>query len=354
MVRKQWMVAGIFFIVFYLGIQHIAGVSTYIEQVKQSRTEPEAGEAFYSIRGTEPLSGKDRLLMDRIEEEAKKLNVPPDNAKVDRVWKAIPGYNGLIVDTEKTFRLAKQSGIGSDGKIPFVFKEVPPEISLEQLGAQPIYKGNPNKPMVSLMINVAWGNEYIPGMLRTLEKENVHATFFLDGSWLNRHTDIAKQIARYGHEMSNHAYSHKPMSRLSRGQATQEIVKTQTLLKERLGVDNSLFAPPSGDFDMETVQIAHELKLKTILWTIDTVDWKKPEPQWILRKISSRLEPGALILMHPTSSSSRALEGIIKEVKRRGFALGTVSELLSPRRVAKTHFTGADSAQTRVEAPTDF
>jgi peptidoglycan/xylan/chitin deacetylase (PgdA/CDA1 family) len=151
---------------------------------------------------------------------------------------------------------------------------------------------------------------------------------------LLKNLEFAKQIGTEGHELSNHAYSHKNMSQLSRMNTIAEISKTQRLLTEKLKVNNTLFAPPSGDFNEQTVQIAHELHLKTVLWTIDTVDWTNPEPGWIVRKVSKSLEPGAMILMHPTQSSSAALEAMIKEIKHRGFVLGTVSELLSTDRVA--------------------
>jgi peptidoglycan/xylan/chitin deacetylase (PgdA/CDA1 family) len=59
----------------------------------------------------------------------------------------------------------------------------------------------------------------------------------------------------------------------------------------------------------------------------------KPSPNTIIQKVTKRLEPGAMILMHPTEPSSLALESIIKEVKRRGFVVGTVSELISSDRV---------------------
>ncbi len=273
----------------------------------------------------------DQELLAAIHKEAERGNVAPIDASIDRVWKAIPGYNGKEVDVERSLQLSKDWTPG--GKLSLVWREVRPQVSLEDLPVEPIYKGNPNKPMVSLMVNVAWGNEYLPSMLKTLDDENVRATFFFDGTWLNKNIDLAKEIAERGHEVSNHGYSHKDMSRLGRQQAIEEIAKTEKLLKEELGVENQWFAPPSGDFDQETVEIAHELKLRTVLWTIDTVDWKKPSPDSIVNKISRRLEPGALILMHPTESSSEALSSIIREVKARDMVLGTVSELLSTNRV---------------------
>jgi peptidoglycan/xylan/chitin deacetylase (PgdA/CDA1 family) len=133
--------------------------------------------------------------------------------------------------------------------------------------------------------------------------------------------------------MSNHAYSHPNMSQLSRADAYKQIEKTEELLRSTLNVSNKWFAPPSGDFNQTTVQIAAEQRLKTVLWTLDTVDWKQPPPQTVVDKIASKLEPGALILMHPTKSSRDALPGLIAAAKAKGYAIGTVSDVLSSARV---------------------
>lgn len=270
-------------------------------------------------------------LLSIISAEADKRKIDPVNARIDRVWKAIPGYNGIEVDVEKTLEAALL--VPPANTIQYVFKEVEPKIKLNDLGPYPIYRGNPNKKMISLMINVAWGNEYIDSILKTLNRENVKATFFLDGSWLNKNADIAKRIQAEGHEMSNHAYTHPDMRALSRQAQYNQISKTEALLKSTLNVNNKWFAPPSGSFNQATVQIAEEQGLKTVLWTIDTVDWQKPPADSIIRKISIKLEPGALILMHPTSSTRDALAGIIATAKTKGYALGTVSETLSSKRI---------------------
>lgn len=274
---------------------------------------------------------KREKLLSMIATEAEKQNIAPIDARIDRVWKAIPGYNGLEVDVDKTLEAALLTP--SDNSIRYVYKEVEPKIKLNDLGPYPIYRGNPNKKMISFMINVAWGNEYIEPILKTLKEENVKATFFLDGSWLKKYPDIAKQIQAEGHEMSNHAYSHPDMKDLNRAAAYSQIEKTEDLLKATLNVNNKWFAPPSGSFNQATVQIAYEQGLKTVLWTIDTVDWMKPSADSIIRKISAKLEPGALILMHPTSSSRDALPGMIASAKAKGYQIGTVSETLSSSRV---------------------
>lgn len=277
------------------------------------------------------ISDDDNQLKKIIENEAKKKYIPPINARIDKVWKAIPGYNGIELDQERTFSLAKHENLSFPSK--WFTREVEPTIQLEDLGPYPIYKGNPNKPMVAFMVNVAWGNEHIAKILKTFEENNVKATFFLDGSWLEKNEEISRKIVKAGHEISNHGYHHKMMSKLSRIEAFTEINSAQQLLYEKLQVSNSFFAPPSGDFNQETIEIARELKLFTVLWTFDTIDWRNPTPEHILRRFSSQIEPGLLVLMHPTSSSSHALPQMIQLIKEKGLHIGTVSQTLSSKRV---------------------
>ncbi|MGI2293094.1 polysaccharide deacetylase family protein [Paenibacillus sp. GXUN7292] len=298
-------------------------VAFFIKSLKSSKES----QLVWSSKRTEA----EEQLYERIVAEAKNQYIAPINARIDRVWHAIPGYNGLEVDVEKTFQAARLNP--NSDIIPFHYAEVEPDIKLEQLGAHPVYRGNPNKKMISFMINVAWGNEYIEAILKTLRDENVKATFFLDGSWLKKNPDIAKQIQAEGHEMSNHAYSHPDMKLLGRAEQQSQIQRTEQLLESVLQVKNRLFAPPSGSYNKATVQIAREQGLQTVLWTIDTVDWRKPPASSIVTKITNHLEPGALILMHPTASSRDALPGMIKAAKKRGYAIGTVSQTLSSKRI---------------------
>ncbi|MBD0380306.1 polysaccharide deacetylase family protein [Paenibacillus sedimenti] len=343
MLDKKWLLLGSFFAIVLLLLQAIPGIGSYINAVKAGYMpfitvndvdKQEAVPAMAAARSDESGKVSRSHLLDMIQAEAAKRKIAPINAKMDPVWKAIPGYNGLEVDIEETLKLAEHHL--TPGKIHYVMKETSPAIQLDDLGPSPIYKGNPKKPMVSLMINVAWGNEYLPHILETLRKEHVHATFFFDGSWLKKNIETAKKIQSEGHELSNHAYSHKDMRSISRSKAVEEISKTEDLLKQQLGVTNTLFAPPSGYFKEETVQVASEFRLKTVLWTFDTLDWKNPGADRIIQRLSKSVEPGSLILMHPTSSSSQAIEGMIRIIKNKGLTLGTVSELLSPNRVPES------------------
>lgn len=308
-----------------LALGQFAGIREFVSGGGRDN-EQDAFGRFADSKGEEEL-------LKKITEEAAKRRIEPVDAVVDRVWKAIPGYNGLEVDIQSTYQKARLKPEGSE--IEYVYKQIPPKVSLADLGAQPIYRGNPNKPMVALMINVAWGDEFITPMLDTLDKEKVKATFFFDGSWLKKNAELAKEIQNRGHQLENHAYSHPNMSQLADARARLEISKTKDLLKETLGVDNRWFAPPSGDFNDRTVRLAAEYGLKTVLWTVDTVDWRKPPADTIIDRVSSKVGPGSLILMHPTASTRDALKGMISVIRSKGLQLGTVEETLSPDRVEK-------------------
>lgn len=283
------------------------------------------------IKEAEPVWGSDDLYA-LIRQEAQKRGEAPIDARVDRVWKAIPGYDGLQVDVDATYRLAKRKGWTQPKE--WIYRIVPAKVTLNDLGPFPIYRGNERKPMAALMINVAWGTENLPAMLNILRQERVKATFFLDGSWLKQHPSEAKRFVEDGHEIGNHAYSHPMMSRLSREQIRAEMQKTEELIQRILGVRSRWFAPPAGDYNQTVVEEAARLHMKTVLWTVDTVDWRPTStPEWMTARVKAGAANGVLVLMHPTDRTVAALPQIISVMKHNGIKLGTVSEVLSSSRV---------------------
>jgi len=301
-------------------------VGAFVDAVRAQSAAPPGMAAPVFAPAEEPC--------DRVAREAPGQRIEPVNAKIDPVWKAIPGYDGREADVDATCERIRsmEKNTVLKAEIPWVYRPVHPDVGLDDLPPAPVYRGNPAKPAAALMINVAWGDEHLPAMLNTLEEEGVTATFFLDGTWLSKHRDMAAEILARGHELSNHAWSHPMMSRLPESRQREEIAKTEDLLKE-LGAKNRWFAPPSGDYDHRTVRIAHSLGLRTVLWTLDTIDWKNPPPDAVVQKVARRAEPGTLILMHPTDSAKRALPGIIRTLREKGLVPGTVSHTLSSERI---------------------
>ena len=285
------------------------------------------------LKGTSPLPRKLRRMtfIEKFRLYSDQQEIEPIDAKIDRIWKAIPGYNGLRINIKASYKKMKANGEFDKNKI--VYEEIPPNIHLEDLESEPIYRGNPQKPMVAFLINVAWGNEYIPEILKVLNEHQIKATFFFDGSWVKKNPDLAKMIKEAGHEIGNHAYSHPDLKQRSVAQTKEELQKTNDVIKATLGITPIWFAPPSGSFNEATIQVADQLDMKTILWTVDTVDWRKPATSEMVRRVVSKVENGSMVLMHPTKPTAEGMERMITDIKAKGLQLGTVSDLLSEKRV---------------------
>lgn len=192
-----------------------------------------------------------------------------------------------------------------------------------------IYRGNPNNPNASLMINVYWGTEYVMPMLEVMEEEGVLATFFVGGTWASKNPDLLNVIIQKGHEIGNHGYYHKDHDRISRQRNYEEINITHKLIEELTGYNMNLFAPPSGAFDSTTLEVAEELGYKTIMWTKDTIDWRDKDANICLNRATKNISNGDLILMHPTAHTLQALPGIINAYQQAEINLTTVSNTIA-------------------------
>ncbi|WP_051412071.1 polysaccharide deacetylase family protein [Halonatronum saccharophilum] len=190
------------------------------------------------------------------------------------------------------------------------------------------YQGPTDKAQMSLAINVAWGEEYLPSMLDTLDEHNVKATFFFIGRWVEKFPDMIKEIQDKGHEIGNHGYRHLHPKQLSKEGVVDMIKKNEELIEDVTGYKTNLFAPPYGEVDDRIVEIANELGYKTIMWTVDTIDWQRPAPQVIVNRIVPKAKNGGIVLMHPTEPTAQALPEMIKGLSEKGYNLVTISQLL--------------------------
>ncbi|MBP1913607.1 polysaccharide deacetylase family protein [Lederbergia galactosidilytica] len=283
--------------------------------------------------GYVPVSNGQDELYNQIKEAAEHYRTESQDAKIDRVWKAMPGYNGIQVDEKASYQKMKKNKMFDERKLVFIQDK--PKIHLADLPPAPIYRGHPDKPMVSFLINVAWGNEYIPSILATLREHKIYATFFLEGRWVKENPELAKMIADSGHEIGNHSYSHPNMANISNEQVKQELIKTNDIIEATTNITPTWFGPPSGAYRNETVEIAHAQGLKTVMWTVDTIDWRKPSPQALIQRVMSNIHPGAMILMHPTESTAKSLDTLITEINAQNLKIGTVTKLMDEERIIR-------------------
>lgn len=276
------------------------------------------------------VAGHSDALYEEIKTKAPTYEIAPKNAYIDRVWKAIPGYNGLSVDVESSYQKMKKKGKFNEKQL--VFKEISPKVHLRDLPPAPVFRGNPEKPLVAFAINVAWGNEYIPRMLEVLKKHNAEATFFLEGRWVKENPTVAQLITAAKQEVGNHSYTHPDMARLGTNAITNEIQKTNSVILATTDQKVEWFAPPSGSFRDEVVNVASKLGLGTIMWTADTIDWQKPPKDVLINRVMKKVENGTIVLMHPTAPTAESLDELLTKIEASGRKVVNISTLLDEKR----------------------
>lgn len=195
-------------------------------------------------------------------------------------------------------------------------------------GEEAIYFGDRSSNKVSLMVNVYWGDEFIQPMLDIFKEKNCTTTFFVGGVWASKNAEMLNKIIEYGHEIGNHGYYHKDQNKISQEENYKEISQTHQIVKSLSGVEMNLFAPPSGAYNDTTLSVAYSLGYKTIMWTLDTIDWRDQDKNLILSRAIKNTKGGDLILMHPTAKTLEALPDIIDTLKAKGLEIATVSQTL--------------------------
>jgi len=192
----------------------------------------------------------------------------------------------------------------------------------------PIYIGNTNEKAISLMVNVDWGEDILPDMLKVFQEKNVQATFFITGRFAKKFPDTVKMIATAGHEIGNHGYSHPHPDKISLDENIKEITDTERQLLE-LNVNLSkIYAPPYGEHKKNVLDAANNLGYKTIMWTVDTIDWQEPSSEKIIKRVLDKADNGVLVLMHPKQCTLEALPQLITKLNEENFIFKTVSEII--------------------------
>ena len=197
-----------------------------------------------------------------------------------------------------------------------------------QADSRVVYAGDTNKNNVCFMINVYQGEQEVRNMLDILDLYKVKTTFFIGGSWAVKNIDLIKEIYTRGHELGNHGFYHKDQNTLDYQANVQEINMCHQVVSENLGIEMNLFAPPSGAYNITTVDAATSLEYKTIMWTRDTIDWRDKDADLIYRRAVKDMANGDLVLMHPTEKTVEALTQILPTAINNGFNPTTVSNCL--------------------------
>lgn len=187
--------------------------------------------------------------------------------------------------------------------------------------------------VVALTFDHSWGNTFTPSILDTLKERDIHATFFVMGPWSLKYPEVVKRIVADGHELGSHGHKHENYGDRPDEWVKNDLMKAHEEIKEASGgIEPSIMRPPNGSYSKQSLKVVDDLGYKSIIWNIDSLDWKNPGRDVIIERVMKRLKPGGIILMHASDTprqTAEALPILLDKIQAEGYKIVTVGELLS-------------------------
>lgn len=220
-------------------------------------------------------------------------------------------------------------------------------LSFGEPGAQPVgnasaddlawydayYVGNGDEKVIYLTFDCGYENGNTEPILDALKKHNAPATFFVVGHFLETAPEMVKRMVEEGHAVGNHTYHHLDMPTISdKAMFQEEMDGVADLFYDITGRELSLYyRPPQGKCNTENLKMAQELGYSTIFWSLAYVDWdtdRQPGHEEAFDKLTSRIHPGAIVLLHNTSQTNgEILDELLTKWEAMGYCFKPLSEL---------------------------
>lgn len=185
-----------------------------------------------------------------------------------------------------------------------------------------------------------------PKILDILKEEEVKATFFVIGKYVEKHPEIIRREYEEGHYIANHGYDHDN-SKLYKSNESfkEEVEKTDTAIGKAIGVDdycshifrfpNGYMSPTNKTRKKEVLKILEEMQYTYVDWNcLNNDSVKKYSKQELLNNLkkTSQNKGALVVLMHDTkdvSDSSAILKESIQYLKSEGYEFNNFYDLLS-------------------------
>ena len=174
-------------------------------------------------------------------------------------------------------------------------------------------------------------------LLNVLAKHNVLATFFLIGRYVRQRPDIVTEIAKQGHVIGNHAFTHPRLIFRSGSRIREEILQCRGAIFDAVGEHSSLFRPPFGGRRPGVFRIVRQLGLEPIMWNVTGYDWNPPSTDFIEQKVTSKIRGGDVVLLHDgghaafgadRSKTVEAVDRLIARYSADGHEFVTIPQMM--------------------------
>lgn len=234
------------------------------------------------------------------------------------------GVSALLHEKSENWGL----GFGTEGKPPTG------NASAEELKKYNAYFiGDTTQNTIYLTFDCGYENGNTEPILDALKKHDVKATFFVVGNFLETSPEIVKRMIAEGHTVGNHTYHHLDMSSISSMDAfKKETQDVENLFGQITGTPiTKFYRPPQGKYNIENLKMAQELGYHTFFWSLAYVDWyqdKQPTKDEAFGKLLKRIHPGAIVLLHSTSSTNaQILDELLTKWEEMGYTIKPLTEL---------------------------
>jgi peptidoglycan/xylan/chitin deacetylase (PgdA/CDA1 family) len=166
---------------------------------------------------------------------------------------------------------------------------------------------------------------YTDRLLKYLAAYHAHATFFVVGQNVVMRPGVVRRTVQAGHEIGNHSWSHRDLTRLSPAGVRADLTRTDRAIQKAAGVTPTLVRPPYGAFNRI---VRRQAVRPLVLWDVDTLDWLYRNSMHVTRAAVRPARPGSIILFHDIRPTTvQAIPRVLKRLSKRGFHFVTVTQL---------------------------
>ena len=181
------------------------------------------------------------------------------------------------------------------------------------------------KKLIAFTFDDGPNNKTTLKLLEGLEKYDARVTFFVLGSRVNNNKESLVKAYETCNQIGNHTYNHFNLLKQNTTTITNEINTTNLEVYNIVGEYPTIIRPPYGNTNSNIKNIGN---MPTILWNIDTLDWKYRNKDRISNEIIEKAHDGAIVLLHDIYSTS--IEGalIAMEELKDEYVFVTIEEMM--------------------------
>jgi peptidoglycan/xylan/chitin deacetylase (PgdA/CDA1 family) len=235
------------------------------------------------------------------------------------------------------------------------------ESPYSQIFGKTVVSGPSDERVVALTFDDGPNPPYTNAILRVLEQEHVHATFFVVGRAVAAYPQVVRREVDDGDAIGNHTWNHAHLIVMDDAQVRANLERTQQAIERAAGVRPDIMRPPFGARDWAVLEQARELGLTPVMWSVPLArDWEDPPAQVIAHRILSNVTDGSIIVLHDgnrgllcaqqhlkksvcnRSADILATRMIVDSLKRQGYRFVTIPQLLASGRAMHTPAPGTE------------